>query len=90
MVKDSLAETFFDRGWQNVDRHFRRLSQAAAEIEKNAGDGSSTKEEISEALEDLSSQVELFADHWLHFHCRIDALLREYNIPSEDPHSEEG
>ena len=83
-MKDSLAETFFDRGWQNVDRHFRRLSQAASELEKSASEGNSTKEEINDALETLSSQVELFADHWLHFHCRIDALLREYNIPEDE------
>lgn len=67
-----------------MDRHFRRLSQAASDLEKNAVSGSSTKEEIEEALENLSSQVELFADHWLHFHCRIDSLIREYDIPAED------
>jgi redox-regulated HSP33 family molecular chaperone len=83
VVKDSFAETCFEDGWENVERHFRRLSQAATDLEKHTGSGL-RKEEIADALEKLSSQVELFADHWIHFHCRVDALLREHDLKKKE------
>jgi endonuclease III len=79
-LKDFLAETFFEKGWESVDRHFRRLSSAADAIEEGRDE---SPEEISQALDRLASQVELFADHWVHFHTRLEALMREYNIQPE-------
>lgn len=79
VMKDFLAESFFEKGWESVDRNFRKLSSAAEEMK--AGDENSP-EEISRALDKLASQVELFADHWVHFHTRLEALMREFNIVS--------
>lgn len=76
-MKDFLAESYFERGWESVDRHFRKLSGAAEAM--ISGD-SAAPEEITRALDKLAAQVELFADHWVHFHVRFEALLREYNL----------
>jgi hypothetical protein len=76
-LKDFLAESYFEKGWESVDRHFRKLSGAAESLDP--GD-SATPEEITIALDKLAAQVELFADHWVHFHMRFEALLREYNL----------
>jgi hypothetical protein len=77
LLKDFLAESYFERGWESVDRHFRKLSGAAEAM--ISGDTASP-EEITRALDKLAAQVELFADHWVHFHVRFEALLREYNL----------
>lgn len=78
-MKDFLAESFFEKGWESVDRSFRKLSSAAEEMK--AGEENSP-EEISRALDKLASQVDMFADYWVHFHTRLEALLREFNIDS--------
>jgi len=80
-VKDFLAESYFEKGWESVDRHFRRLAAAAEALES---DSSESPEEITRALDNLAAQVELFADHWLHFHMRFEALIREYNLSAEE------
>jgi len=85
-LKEYLAETCFEKGWESVDRNFRKLSLAAG-FEGSAADagvGSDTEQattgEISQALDRLSSQVDLFADLWLHFHMRFEALVHEYGL----------
>lgn len=83
-MKDFLAESYFEKGWESVDRHFRKLSGAAEAMDSA---DSASPEEITRALDKLASQVEFFADHWVHFHMRFEALLREYNLSttSEKP-----
>ncbi|NLP05399.1 hypothetical protein GX411_05580 [Candidatus Fermentibacteria bacterium] len=76
-MKDFLAESFFEKGWESVDRSFRKLSSAAEDMK--AGEENSP-EDISRALNKLASQVDLFADHWVHFHTRLEALMHEFNI----------
>lgn len=82
-MKDFLAESCFAKGWESVDRNFRRISDAARAVES----GERSPEEIARALERLSSQVDLFADQWLHFQMRVEAMIREYNLP-KDPDAE--
>lgn len=85
-MKEYLAETCFEKGWESVDRNFRKLSRAAGfdSSDTAAGaprDGGSVPAvEISQELDRLSSQVDLFADLWLHFHMRYEALVHEYNL----------
>ncbi len=78
-MKDYLAETCFEKGWESVDRNFRKLSRAAG-----TGDPGSPEQvdadEISHELDRLSSQVDLFADLWLHFHMRYEALVHEFDL----------
>lgn len=85
-MKEYLAETCFEKGWESVDRNFRKLSRAAVADE--------SAEQISLALDRLSSQVDLFADLWLHFHMRFEALVHEYNLDMkavvEDHRSDRG
>lgn len=85
-LKEYLAETCFEKGWESVDRNFRKLSQAAG-FDGSAADAGiesdmeqATTVEISQALDRLSSQVGLFADLWLHFHMRFEALVHEYGL----------
>jgi hypothetical protein len=77
-LKDFLGDTYFEKGWESVDRNFRKLSEASGDSGRVASG------ELSNALDKLSGQVELFADMWLHFHMRIEALMREYNISPAD------
>jgi hypothetical protein len=88
-LKDFLAETCFEKGWESVDRNFRKLSRAAECVKESSPD------EIYTALNKLSSQVDLFADLWLHFHMRFEALVHEYNLDigdseQQEPHQDEG
>ena len=76
-MKDFLAETSFEKGWESVDRNFRKLSRAAEAEQEPRPDV------IFQALDRLSSQVDLFADLWLHFHIRFEALVHEYNLQIE-------
>lgn len=78
-MKDYLAETCFERGWESVDRNFRKLSRAAGSDEPGAPEPVSA-DEISHELDRLSSQVDLFADLWLHFHMRYEALIHEFDL----------
>ncbi len=78
-MKDFVADTCFDRGWRSVERHFNRLSDAAARF-RGSDAGTHSESEIIDSLTELSSKVEIFADNWEHFHLRIDALLREYDL----------
>jgi len=86
-LKDLLAESYFEKGWESVDRHFHKLSGAADSLD---ADGDASPEDISRALDRLASQVELFADNWVHFHMRFEALMREYNIAQTPPDSGNG
>ncbi len=85
-MKEYLAETCFEKGWESVDRNFRKLSRAAgfdgsaSDAEVQGDMGQVPAGEISQALDRLSSQVDLFADLWLHFHMRYEALVHEYNL----------
>jgi hypothetical protein len=78
-MKDFVADTCFDRGWRSVERHFNRLSDAAEHLTR-ARSGGPADTEIIDSLGKLSSKVEIFADNWEHFHLRIEALLREYDL----------
>lgn len=78
-MKDYLAETCFEKGWESVDRNFRKLSRAAGAGEPGVTDAVDA-DEISHELDRLSSQVDLFADLWLHFHMRYEALIHEFDL----------
>jgi hypothetical protein len=78
-MKDFVADTCFDQGWRSVERHFNRLSDAAQRVSGH-NQGSPANGEIIESLTRLSSKVDIFADNWEHFHLRIEALLREYDL----------
>ncbi|MBD3369325.1 hypothetical protein GF402_03060 [Candidatus Fermentibacteria bacterium] len=91
-MKDFLAETCFEKGWQSIDRQFGRLKKAADKMNGPVFAKRVSNNDISNALDKLSSQVEIFADNWQHFHLRIDALLREYGLTDllEEYEREEG
>lgn len=78
-MKDYLAETCFEKGWESGDRNFRKLSRAAGGGDQGAQE-SVDADEISHELDRLSSQVDLFADLWLHFHMRYEALVHEFDL----------
>lgn len=91
-MKDFLAETCFEKGWQNIDRQFGRLKSAADKMDRPDFANRVSSSDISNALDKLTSQVEIFADNWQHFHLRIDALLREYGLTDllDEYNNEEG
>jgi hypothetical protein len=78
-MKDFVADTCFDRGWRSVERHFNRLRDAAEHVSSSEAGGPGNGD-IIESLTRLSSKVDIFADNWEHFHLRIEALLREYDL----------
>lgn len=78
-MKDFVADTCFDRGWRSVERYFNRLSDAADRVSA-AEVGVPANGDIMRSLTSLTSKVNIFADHWEHFHLRIEAILREYDL----------